>query len=95
VRRGSGGAGARVGGDGVRRSFEFLRASQVSLLSQRRRSEPFGLAGGRAGALGRNELNGRELPGSTSFEVAAGDRLTILTPGGGGFGMPPPQHGKG
>jgi N-methylhydantoinase B/oxoprolinase/acetone carboxylase alpha subunit len=33
-------------------------------------------------------LDGRELPGATSFDVAAGARLTLLTPGGGGFGKP-------
>jgi 5-oxoprolinase (ATP-hydrolysing) len=88
VRRGSGGAGRLPGGDGVVRSFEFLRASHVSLLSERRRTEPFGLAGGHAGACGRNLLNGTELPGASSFDVEAGDRLTILTPGGGGFGPP-------
>jgi 5-oxoprolinase (ATP-hydrolysing) len=86
VRRGSGGEGQHPGGDGVRRTFEFLRAAQVSLLSERRRLEPFGLVGGRAGARGVNRLNDVELPGATSFDVAAGDRLTLLTPGGGGFG---------
>jgi 5-oxoprolinase (ATP-hydrolysing) len=87
-RRGSGGAGQWRGGDGVERTFEFLRKTQVSMLSQRRVSAPFGLAGGQPGALGKNLLNGRELPGATSFEAAPGDRFTILTPGGGGFGTP-------
>jgi 5-oxoprolinase (ATP-hydrolysing) len=89
VRRDSGGAGQRRGGDGVRRTFELLRAAHVSLLSERRRSEPFGLDGGHAGARGVNLLNGAELPGATSFDAAPGDRLTLLTPGGGGFGAPP------
>jgi 5-oxoprolinase (ATP-hydrolysing) len=86
VRRGSGGAGAHRGGDGVRRTFEFLRATHVSLLTQRRVGAPFGLAGGAPALRGQNLLNGRELPSSASFEVSPGDRLTILTPGGGGFG---------
>ncbi len=89
VRRGSGGAGLHRGGDGVRRTFEFLRTTQVSLLSQRRQTAPFGLAGGSAGARGHNLLNERELPGAAAFEASAGDRLTVLTPGGGGYGKPP------
>ncbi len=88
VRRGSGGAGLHHGGDGVRRTFQFLRPTQVSLLSQRRQTAPFGLAGGCAGASGRNLLNGRELPAAAAFDAAPGDRLTLLTPGGGGFGKP-------
>lgn len=89
LRRGSGGAGAHRGGDGVRRTLEFLQATHVSILSDRRRSEPFGLRGGKPGARGQNLLNDRELPAATSFDVTAGDRLTLLTPGGGGFGAPP------
>jgi 5-oxoprolinase (ATP-hydrolysing) len=89
VRRGSGGAGLHRGGDGVRRTFQFLRTTQVSVLSQRRQTTPFGLAGGSAGAGGRNLLNERELPGAAAFEATPGDRLTLLTPGGGGFGKPP------
>jgi 5-oxoprolinase (ATP-hydrolysing) len=88
LRRGSGGLGRFPGGDGVRRRIEFLRATHVSVLSERRRREPFGLEGGLPGARGQNLLNDVELPGATSFDVLAGDRLTILTPGGGGFGSP-------
>jgi 5-oxoprolinase (ATP-hydrolysing) len=88
LRRGSGGAGATHGGDGVKRTFEFLQAAHVSILSERRRSQPFGLNGGHPGAAGRNSLNGRELPGATSLDVCPGDRLTLLTPGGGGYGEP-------
>ena len=66
---------------------EFLRPTQVSLLSEHRHSEPRGLDGGGPGARGENLLNGQQLPGSTSLDVVAGDRLTILTPGGGGFGQ--------
>lgn len=88
LRRGSGGDGQTRGGDGVRRSFEFLRSTHVSVLSERRHSQPFGLEGGHGGARGQNLLNDVELPGASSFDVAAGDRLTLLTPGGGGFGKP-------
>jgi 5-oxoprolinase (ATP-hydrolysing) len=86
VRRGSGGAGQRRGGDGVRRTLEFRAAAEVSILSERRSTAPFGLAGGEAGARGHNSLNGRELPGAVSLRVAPGDELTLSTPGGGGYG---------
>jgi 5-oxoprolinase (ATP-hydrolysing) len=92
IRRGSGGAGRRHGGDGAVRRIEFLRDLEVSILSQRRASyRPYGIDGGQAGASGRNELiradGTRELlAGRVSFSVRAGDVLVIETPGGGGFG---------
>jgi 5-oxoprolinase (ATP-hydrolysing) len=88
VRRGSGGDGHRRGGDGVRRVLQFQAPARVSVLSEHRVSEPLGLNGGLAGARGHNSLNGVELPGAASFDVVAGDELTLLTPGGGGYGAP-------
>ena len=88
VRRDSGGAGLMPGGDGVRRELEFLAPARVSILSEHRVSEPFGLQGGHAGARGQNLLDDKALAGATSFDVARGARLTLLTPGGGGFGQP-------
>jgi len=86
VRRGSGGAGRRRGGDGIVREFEFLAPAQVTLLTERRRHAPWGLAGGSPGAGGENRRNGDLLPGKVSVAVAPGDRVTIATPGGGGWG---------
>ena len=86
VRPGTGGAGRYPGGDGACREYEFLEPLTVSILSERRTTAPFGLAGGESGAPGRNFHNGRELRGHAVFEVAAGDRLRIETPGGGGYG---------
>lgn len=88
VRRGSGGAGALRGGDGVVRELSFLEPLEGAILSDRRATVPFGLAGGAPAAPGRNLLNGRELPGRASFRVQPGDRLRIETPGGGGYGPP-------
>ena len=86
VRRGSGGAGEHRGGDGVVREYEFLEPAQLSLLTERRLTLPWGLAGGEAGAAGSNLLNGEELPAKCSLAVKAGDRLLVRTPGGGGYG---------
>jgi 5-oxoprolinase (ATP-hydrolysing) len=88
VRRGSGGDGAQRGGDGVVRELSFLEPLEVAILSDRRVTLPFGLAGGAPAAPGRNLLNGRELPGRASFRVQPGDRLRLETPGGGGYGAP-------
>jgi 5-oxoprolinase (ATP-hydrolysing) len=93
LRRGSGGSGRFPGGDGLVRAYEFLRPVTVSLLCERRRRAPFGLAGGGPGQPGRNRLRGRdgserELPGQVSFRAEAGEWLIIETPGGGGYGRP-------
>jgi N-methylhydantoinase B len=91
IRRGSGGAGRYRGGDGVTREIELLTDARVSLLADRRRFAPYGLAGGAPGKTGSAELierNGRrkKLPGKFSLNACAGDRLVIETPGGGGHG---------
>ena len=86
LRAGSGGAGEWPGGDGLVRELEFLRPMHVAILSQRRLRAPFGLAGGGPGAMGSNLLDDRVLPGRVAVEVAAGQRLRIETPGGGGHG---------
>ena len=93
VRRGSGGAGQKCGGDGIVRRIEFLKPLTVSLLTERRGDyAPFGLKGGEAGQIGLNRLRrahteeDERLPGKVQLAVDAGDVLTIETPGGGGFG---------
>jgi N-methylhydantoinase B len=86
VRRGSGGAGAHRGGDGVVRELEALAPMRYSLLTERRRHAPPGAAGGAPGAPGRNLLDDVELPPKASGSLRAGQRLRIETPGGGGFG---------
>jgi N-methylhydantoinase B len=86
LRHGSGGGGQRCGGEGLVREYEFLAEAQVSLLTERRYRPPWGLAGGEAGAAGKNLLNGRLLAPKVSFTARTGDRLVIATPGGGGHG---------
>jgi 5-oxoprolinase (ATP-hydrolysing) len=91
LRRGSGGAGRWRGGDGLERHYEFRAPVTVSLLTERRTTSPWGLAGGEAGARGRNSVersDGRteEVAGKAEISMEAGDRLLVETPGGGGFG---------
>ncbi len=84
--RESGGRGRHMGGDGIVREFEFLEPAAVTLLTERRRRGPWGLAGGGSGAAGSNFLNGATLPPKAAFDVVPGDVLTVTTPGGGGWG---------
>lgn len=90
VRRGSGGDGRYRGGDGIRRDIEVLCDAEASLISERRRGAPYGLAGGQPGKRGKNVLIRRgveqSLPGKGMISLQAGDVLSIRTPGGGGFG---------
>jgi 5-oxoprolinase (ATP-hydrolysing) len=94
-RHGSGGSGARRGGDGVVRRVRFLAPMQAALLASRRLHAPQGLAGGGPGLAGRQRLIAAdgtvtELPGCFSLEAQPGDAIEIETPGGGGFGPAPP-----
>ena len=85
LRLGSGGEGDHKGGDGVIREYEFLKQTTVSLLTERRASRPWGLHGGGAGLSGINLLNEKVLPAKSVISVEQGDRITIFTPGGGGW----------
>jgi N-methylhydantoinase B len=86
VRRGSGGAGRRRGGEGLVREVEALEPMRFSLIGERRRHRPQGRGGGGDGASGRNSLNGEPLPGKAEGDMRHGDVLRIETPGGGGLG---------
>lgn len=94
IRRGSGGRGLFSGGNGIVRSYTFLKACEVSFVGERRKIAPYGLAGGFSGKKGRQFLirdsKKKQLPGKFSLSVRKGDRLVIHTPGGGGFGSPKP-----
>ncbi len=91
-RYGSGGAGQFLGGDGLIREIEMLTDAQVTLLADRRLSQPYGLHGGEAGAPGSAWISKAgvaeevKLPGKCSTHVSKGDILRIETPGGGGWG---------
>jgi N-methylhydantoinase B len=90
LRRNSGGAGLHHGGSGLVREIELLGDAQVTLLADRRKSQPWGLAGGDPGASGRTtitrEAKENPLPGKCTVELPAGSRIRVESPGGGGWG---------
>ncbi|MDZ7678575.1 MAG: hydantoinase B/oxoprolinase family protein [Acidimicrobiales bacterium] len=93
LRRGSGGTGWSPGGEGIERDLQMLEDVTVSLITERRVSQPWGLAGGEPGAVGENwllpggdEARAERLPDKCTLRLATGDVLRMLTPGGGGWG---------
>ncbi|MEZ5349475.1 MAG: hydantoinase B/oxoprolinase family protein [Microthrixaceae bacterium] len=102
LRRGSGGAGAAPGGEGIERDLQVLADVTVSLITERRVSHPWGLAGGGPGAVGENwllpggdESRAERLPDKCTIELNSGDVLRMLTPGGGGWGRAVRKEGTG
>jgi N-methylhydantoinase B/oxoprolinase/acetone carboxylase alpha subunit len=91
LRTGSGGKGGARGGEGLVREYEMLTDTSVTLLTDRRVGQPYGVLGGKPGGRGRNTLirEGKEdvLPGKVQVTLRAGDRLRVETPGGGGYGV--------
>ncbi|SEW17715.1 hydantoinase B/oxoprolinase family protein [Natrinema salifodinae] len=88
LRDGSGGPGRYRGGLGLERSVTVEQPATVSLLTERRRHAPKGVAGGGDGATGENLLDGEPVPAKTTVDVDAGTTVTVRTPGGGGHGDP-------
>lgn len=91
IRRNSGGGGNKRGGDGIIREIETLVPARASLLADRRAHGPYGLAGGEPGRVGRDWIVRRggkveRVESKGSWDLAAGDRVRIETPGGGGHG---------
>lgn len=90
IRRDSGGNGKHNGGDGIQRDLLLLNSAQASLLTERRKGQPYGLKGGNPGASEQNIIirNGQKIkaPDKGPINLIAGDILSIRTPGGGGFG---------
>jgi len=86
LRLGSGGRGRFWGGEGVIREITALEPCRVSIVSERRARGPGGARGGEPGQPGRNLVNGDPAPAKVTRALAAGESVTIETPGGGGFG---------
>ncbi len=95
----SGGDGKHRGGDGIVREIELLTEATVTLLSDRRKTRPYGLAGGGDGAPGRTTVVRSDgstelLPGKCSIRLQPGEKIRIETPGGGGWGPPATKTGN-
>ncbi|KAL5614169.1 hypothetical protein BROUX41_000007 [Berkeleyomyces rouxiae] len=94
IRKGSGGKGLHTGGDGIIRDIEFTVPVQLSIISERRTRAPNGFHGGQDGQMGVNywlqKESGRKvnLGGKATAKFANGDRVVIMSPGGGGWGQP-------
>jgi N-methylhydantoinase B len=91
LRQGSGGKAEHPGGDGIIRELEVLTDASVTILSDRRKSRPYGLAGGEAGQPGRTIVLRQDgstelLPSKGSTRLKAAERVRVETPGGGGWG---------
>ena len=96
LRQGSGGRGLSDGGEGIERDLLMLEDVTVSLITERRDTQPWGLNGGEPGASGEDwllpggdEARAERLPAKCTLHLKAGDVLRMLTPGGGGWGTPP------
>jgi N-methylhydantoinase B/oxoprolinase/acetone carboxylase alpha subunit len=102
LRRGSGGAGFSPGGEGIERDLQVLEDCTLSLITERRVSRPWGLAGGEPGLAGENwllpagnEARADRLPDKCTVRVRTGDVVRVITPGGGGWGSAPRQETEG
>lgn len=92
LREGSGGKGQHIGGEGIVREYEFLTDATITINSERRNRVPYGVNGGDDGAKGKNTLQRKgkkktKLSGKYTTQVGVGDKITIETPGGGGWGQ--------
>lgn len=90
IRKNSGGEGKFKGGDGIVREIKLLSRAEVSVLSERRKRGPYGLAGGEPGKPGQNmvirEGKAEKMPAKFNCILEKGCILRIETPGGGGYG---------
>jgi len=82
LRTGSAGVGKWHGGEGVVRSIEFLEPMQVSILSERRTRQPYGMEGGGPGALGRNTWLKKCRPEDGDYDEKSGLRSRDINIGG-------------
>jgi N-methylhydantoinase B len=90
IRRGSGGAGAHRGGDGLKFAFRFIGDSPAvcSFIMTRMKIAPPGLQGGEAGLPGRVTIDGKTTNIVEHIVLQPGSEVVIETAGGGGFGAP-------
>jgi len=94
LRPDSGGPGKYRGGCGIERVWTLTSAkATLSIMAERNKIKPWGLAGGHGGAVGeyilvRSDGSETKLPSKCTISILRGDTLIIRTPGGGGYGDP-------
>jgi N-methylhydantoinase B len=93
LRPDSGGAGRHRGGLGIERLYEFLAPAFITFSLERKVTPPWGLQGGKDGAVNGVEITApdgavRHVRKATQHPIAVGERVRIMTGGGGGFGPP-------
>ena len=100
LRRGSGGTGEHAGGEGIERDLEVLEPATLTLITERRTSQPWGVDGGGPGATGENwllpggdEARAQRLPDKVTVDLAVGDVVRLRTAGGGAWGRPDGRDG--
>ena len=90
----TGGPGRHRGGNGVEKVYRLLEHGEISIHDDRHRSQPWGILGGKPGAVSGKWLiraDGRRTPLESKVDnvkVAPGDRIVFRTAGGGGWGDP-------
>jgi N-methylhydantoinase B/oxoprolinase/acetone carboxylase alpha subunit len=87
---GTGGAGRTMGGDGQRIGFRMRTRDPwfLNAIPSRLKTRAEGLDGGEAGASGRFLVNGQPIFEARKMTMQPDDEVTLITPGGGGFGPP-------
>ncbi|MET0852380.1 MAG: hydantoinase B/oxoprolinase family protein, partial [Candidatus Rokuibacteriota bacterium] len=93
LRADSGGAGRHRGGLGIEREYELLAPAYITFSLERKVTPPWGLRGGKDGAVNGVEIlspdgSVRHVRKATRHPIAAGERVRIMTGGGGGYGPP-------
>ena len=100
----TGGPGRHRGGNGVEKVYRLLEHGEISIHDDRHRSQPWGILGGKPGAVSGKWLiraDGRRTPLESKVDnvkVAPGDRIVFRTAGGGGgairWSATPPGYGR-
>src|SRR5207245_98970 len=95
----SGGAGKFRGGLGIERVYQFLAPAFITFSLERKATPPWGLGGGRDGAVNGVEITSpdgsvRHVRKATQHPIAAGETVCIMSGGGAGWG-PPAELGPG
>jgi N-methylhydantoinase B len=92
LRPDSGGSGTYRGGLGIEKLYTPLTPMRINVSFERTQCPPWGLQGGSPGQVGWVEIHrGEQVIGplaKATEEIRLGDRIRVVTGGGGGYGPP-------